>query len=46
MIFLKLIHNYGHGGNGIALSRGTCIDSVNLLVSENDIKTNLAKSKL
>lgn len=31
---IKIIHNYGHGGNGIALSRGTVIDAVDLLLEE------------
>jgi D-aspartate oxidase len=35
-----VIHNYGHGGNGISLSKGTTIDAVNLLLKE------LNKSKL
>ncbi|CAF0966012.1 unnamed protein product [Brachionus calyciflorus] len=39
-----IIHNYGHGGNGIALSRGTCLDSVDLLFTQNN--DNSLKSKL
>jgi hypothetical protein len=27
-----MIHNYGHGGNGIALSRGCAVHAVNLLL--------------
>ena len=30
--FSKIIHNYGHGGNGIALSRGTAVHAVDLLL--------------
>ena len=29
-----VIHNYGHGGNGISLSRGTSVHAVNLLLDE------------
>ena len=41
---LKIIHNYGHGGNGISLSRGTAVHAVNLMLDA-DLEINL-KSKL
>ena len=32
----KIIHNYGHGGNGIALCRGTAVHAVRLLTESNE----------
>lgn len=40
--FQKIIHNYGHGGNGIALSRGTVLHAIDLLLNEE----SKVKSKL
>lgn len=30
---VTVIHNYGHGGNGISLSRGTAVHAINLLLN-------------
>jgi hypothetical protein len=43
--FLKIIHNYGHGGNGIALSRGTAVHAVELLLDSISV-TDKLKSNL
>jgi glycine/D-amino acid oxidase-like deaminating enzyme len=44
--FKQIIHNYGHGGNGIALSRGTAVHAVELLLAEiADSKFRIATDK-
>jgi len=38
---LKVVHNYGHGGNGIALSWGTAVHAAKLVLSSLQDKSKL-----
>ncbi|KAL4234741.1 hypothetical protein ACF0H5_006383 [Mactra antiquata] len=40
---LKIVHNYGHGANGIALSWGTAIEATNMV---KDVLSSSTQSKL
>lgn len=37
----QVVHNYGHGGNGVALSWGTAVHAANLVLEGLDVKARL-----